>query len=235
MTRVPVPRVSATGRATVAIGGDSYGDVYATYHPEPPRPVRWPVLIGRPPLRADAYQARVDLCEELDRALDSGGTVLITEVLAGDGGTGKSQLAAAAFERARAPLDLAIWVNAASRAQAIVLPPGEVADSADAEERADTFLRWLTTTSRSWVMVLDDLADPQDLQDLWPSGRHGRVLVTTRRRDAAVLARGHVVNVGVFHPRESLAYLTQKLSAVKPPGWPRISDTCRLRSRRLPP
>jgi hypothetical protein len=40
------------------------------------------------------------------------------------------------------------------------------------------------------------------------------VLVTTRRRDAAMTGHGRaVVDVGVFRPEESVAYLTDKLTA----------------------
>ena len=39
------------------------------------------------------------------------------------------------------------------------------------ESVAAQFLGWLSETSRPWLVVLDDLADPADLDGLWPSGR----------------------------------------------------------------
>ena len=60
--------------------------------------------------------------------------------------------------------------------------------------------------------MLDDLADPADLDGLWPSGRAGRVLVTCA--DAAAVPRGmQVMPVGLFNSREALSYLTERLSA----------------------
>jgi len=54
-------------------------------------------------------------------------------------------------------------------------------------------------------LVLDDLRCPEDLQGLWPNaGRHGRVVVTTHRRDPGLSRADRVlVEVGVFAPEES--------------------------------
>ncbi|HSV66346.1 MAG TPA: tetratricopeptide repeat protein, partial [Mycobacteriales bacterium] len=189
----------------INVQGDYY---YATF----PR-VEWPVTVGRPPLRADAYQERPALQGTLAAALAGGGMT----VVAGDGGTGKTQLAAAVFDTARGAVDLALWVNATSRAAVL----GAYADAyvitqqagspLDTERQAELFLGWLSGTARPWVVVLDDVADPADLTGLWPTGPAGRVIVTTRRRDAALLARGQVIRVDTFTPAESLAYLTAKL------------------------
>ena len=80
------------------------------------------------------------------------------------------------------------------------------------ESVAAQFLSWLDETSRSWLVVLDDLADPADLDGLWPAGRTGRVLMTCA--DAAAVPRGvKVLPVGRFNPRETVGYLTARLSA----------------------
>ena len=183
------------------------------------RPVEWPVVVGRPPLRADAYQERPALRDALAAALAERRTAVVTQVVAGDGGRGKTQLAAAAFERTRAAAELAVWVTAASR-PAVVSAYAEAyaathpaAGPGDAGQHAERFLTWLSATARPWVVVLDDVADPADLAGLWPAGPTGQVIVTTRRRDAAMRARGTVIDVGVFLPAESLAYLTEKLGA----------------------
>lgn len=226
---MPEPTVWADGHAAVAVGRDAR-DIRTEYHYHavPAGPVHWPVSVGRPPLAADAFQERPGLSDSLDHALSDAGTVLVSEVIAGDGGTGKTQLAAAALRRARTELDLAVWVGAGSRSDvlaayaqahaAVGLPADRWGPDADAPELARAFLDWLSGTERAWMVVLDDLADPDDLVDLWPAGPHGRVLVTTRRRDAAMLARGRLVDVGVFSPAEALTYLTDKLGKV--PGLP---------------
>src|SRR5262249_54799405 len=76
------------------------------------------------------------------------------------------------------------------------------------------FLEWLAGTGRRWLVVLDDVADPADLAGQWPSGRAGRGLVTTRRRDAAMARAGHLVDVGVFTPAEAAAYPAEKLTGI---------------------
>jgi hypothetical protein len=184
-------------------------------------PVRWPVVIGVPPLAAEAFQERPELRAAIEVGLVSGRTAVVTQVVAGDGGTGKTQLATNAFTRAGDDTDLRVWVSAISRvavlaayAQAaeIVQAPG-AAGVGEVEQRARLFLSWLATTDRSWLVVLDDVAEPADLRGLWPQGKAGRVLVTTRRRDASLTGAGRVViRVGVFTPAEAAGYLRGKLA-----------------------
>jgi tetratricopeptide (TPR) repeat protein len=139
--------------------------------------------------------------------------------------SGKTQLAAAFAESLwQSPgLDLLVWIQATSRASVL---SGYTAATAAATGRdqasscesvAGQFLSWLGETSRSWLVVLDDLADPADLDGLWPTGPAGRVLVTCI--DAAAIPRGmQVLPVGLFNSREALGYLMERLSAN--PGQP---------------
>jgi hypothetical protein len=182
--------------------------------------VTWPVLAGRPPLRADAFQERPRLRDAVRQHLTGAGS---TVVIVGDGGTGKTQLATAAFDDARGPgVDLAVWVPATSRSGVISgyaqahAAVGRSAGHGDAQRDAEAFLSWLATTDRSWIVVLDDVVDPRDLARLWPTGSTGHVVVTTRRRDAALLARGGMVDVDVFTPAEAAAYLHAKLGHTDP-------------------
>jgi hypothetical protein len=170
-------------------------------------------------LLADAFQTRPGLAAAIDSALEAGSPAVVTQVVAGDGGTGKTQLAASAFGRALPGMDVAVWVSATSR-QAVTAAFAEVwglvhgAGGGDSQRDAAAFLTWLETTDRSWIVVLDDLVDPGDVSGLWPQGPSGRVLVTTRRRDAALAGHGRtLVDVGVYSPDEAMAFLTRKLSA----------------------
>lgn len=195
--------------------------------------VTWPVLAGRPPLRADAFQERPRLRDTVQQLLRGGGS---TVVIAGGGGTGKTQLAAAAFDdvRRRLGVDLAVWVPATSRAGVVSgyaqahAALGRSAGHGDAQRDAEAFLSWLATTDRSWIVVLDDVGDPGDLARLWPTGPTGRVVVTTRRRDAALLARGSMVDVDVFAPAEAMAYLHAKLGQTDPPVPDLASEAAEL-------
>lgn len=125
-----------------------------------------------------------------------------------------------------------VWVTAGSR-QAVVERYAQAgvelcrADPNNQERAAESFLAWLAPGAGGrpcrWLVVLDDLADPEDLSGLWPpAGPHGRVLVTTRRRDAALAFGGRPpIEVGLFTDREASAYLTDCLAGhgrTAPPG-----------------
>jgi tetratricopeptide (TPR) repeat protein len=182
-----------------------------------------PVLVGRPPLRADAFQERPVLRDAFAGNTTTDRTATMGQVITGDGGTGKTQLAAAAFAAALRDVDIAVWINARTRSDVVATYARAYAavrsivptqDEGEAEQQATNLLGWLATTGQRWLIVLDDVADPADLRGLWPSGTGGRVIVTTRRRDAELLARGQVVDVNTFRRTESLAYLAAKLNGV---------------------
>ena len=91
----------------------------------------------------------------LEAATQDGGTVVLTQVLAGIGGVGKTQLAAAYARRAWAEgVGVLVWVNAATRdgavsayadaALALGLP---LADRDDPEKSARAFLARAETTA----------------------------------------------------------------------------------------
>jgi hypothetical protein len=183
-------------------------------------PMSWPHRVGVVPGQAEAFQRR-GVAAALDEVA-VGGSAVPCQVLAGTGGVGKTQLAAA-YARAAwqaGTVDLLAWVTAGSRdavVAAYAQAGAEVADAdvADPQRAAGQFLTWLETTGRRWLVVLDDLANPADLRGLWPPASvHGRVLVTTRRRDAMLSGAGRrLVDVGLFTAGEAIAYLTANLAA----------------------
>ena len=82
-----------------------------------------------------------------------------------------------------------------------------------AESVAARLLSWLSATDQPWLVVLDDLQDPTDLDGLWPEGPAGRVLVTGTQSSLAAGRRGtQVIPVGFFSVREALNCLTERLS-----------------------
>jgi len=195
-------------------------EVLAAPHPDhgvSAMPGAPPVRVGVIPPLADCFQDRSEL--EAVRELDSGGTAVLTQVLSGLGGVGKSQVAAAFARSQAARVDVLVWITAASR-EAIV---GGYATAAaelgcptveGLQQAADWFLAWLQRTGRTWLVVLDDLQDPADMVGLWPDGSGGRTLVTTRRTDSA-LSRGgrRRIDVGLFTPRQACQYLADKLQS----------------------
>jgi hypothetical protein len=190
-----------------------------------PMPISWPVRVGHASLLSDVYESRPVLRRAIDAAWTPSGPSARTLVLTGDGGTGKTQLAAAIFREVVGETDLAVWVTASSRVAVVdaLAEAGRRTDpsgsSGDSERDAASFLAWLETTSRAWIIVLDDVAEPADVLGLWPSGECGSLIVTTRRRDAVLVTRAQAVfDVGVFTPEEARHFLTQKLGLSADPG-----------------
>ncbi|MFD3314224.1 NB-ARC domain-containing protein [Streptomyces sp. NPDC058694] len=186
------------------------------------QPACWPHRVGAIPSRAQSYQHRNE-SDLLRRAITAGRpTRKLCYVLSGLGGVGKTQLAA---DLARSlvdaeELDVLVWVDATSEssvrsgyAQAGV----ELcrADPENEEQAARQFLNWLeypTERPCRWLIVLDDVADPDDLRELWPSPDHGRTVVTTRRRDSVLAGTDRsFIPVGLFTKADSLAYLASAL------------------------
>ena len=121
-----------------------------------------------------------------------------------------------------------VWVSATSR-EAIVagfaqaaMTVGAAEAPLSAEAAADRFTGWLARTRRPWALILDDLVSLEDLEDLWPAGPAGQVVVTTRLPEAAFRSGSdqaahaapgpRIAPVGGFSRREVLAYLSARLT-----------------------
>jgi hypothetical protein len=218
---------------TNVVQGDNLGVQAGTIHDgvhfhQSTRPiVALPHRAGIVPPRAASFQDRA-AAGLVAGVLDQGDTVVLTSdgaattsVLSGLGGVGKTQLAVDYAERlwSARGVELLVWVTADSR-DAIVSSYARLAtDLTGVEERepergAQRLLEWLAGTAARWLVVLDDLQSPRDLDGLWPpTTPTGRVVVTTRRRDAAL--RGHrrrLVEIGVFTPTEAHDYLRAALT-----------------------
>ncbi|MEU9417382.1 FxSxx-COOH system tetratricopeptide repeat protein [Streptomyces sp. NPDC048272] len=243
MPGVGAVRVSGTGNATGSEGAVvNTGYVHQvsietlTVEQRPLRePASWPHQVGVIPSPARSFQSRGE-AGRLRSAVEGGGTAVLSQVLTGMGGVGKTQLAA---DYARAAwddggLDVLVWVTASAQSPVVsgYAQAGVAlcrADPEDTEQAAKQFLAWLAPKPGQrpcrWLVVLDDVADPGDLivhpddpanrYSLWPpASPHGRTLITTRRRDAALFGEGRRrIEVGLFTPDESVAYLTASLTA----------------------
>lgn len=223
--------VSRTGAATASEGGLANTgyltiDGFTLVQQAAPRtPAAWPHQVGVIPSRALSFQHRAEV-DQMRAAVDGGGTTALARVLTGTGGVGKTQLAADYARTAwdSGEVDVLVWISASSRsaitagyAQAGV----EVlaADPGDPEQAARAFLAWLEPKAGQkpcrWLVVLDDVADPADMRGWWPPAScHGRALVTTRRREAALTGAGRRrLLVGLFTSQEAAAYLTAVFAA----------------------
>ncbi|WP_336112441.1 tetratricopeptide repeat protein [Streptomyces sp. PTD9-10] len=185
--------------------------------------VSWPVEVGPVPALASAFQPRSVLRERVDGARAAGGAVVLTQVLSGGGGVGKTQLAAAyATDALKDGVDLVVWV-AATEAQQVITQYAQAAarirlpgaDGQDPQADARALLEWLATTPRRWLVVLDDITDPAALNGWWPVSRtdSGWVLATTRLNDALLTGGGRTrIPIDVYTPDEAHTYLQARLA-----------------------
>ncbi|MCK2243721.1 MULTISPECIES: FxSxx-COOH system tetratricopeptide repeat protein [unclassified Crossiella] len=193
---------------------------------EPPPATRQ--IFGALPPRAHAFQHRLEATQLRAVSAAHGTAVLVgscSHLVRGLGGVGKTQLAA---EHARTlwndgALDLLMWITATSRDAILTAyahaaserhPRSSAALPQATELLAQRWLSLLNTTSLRWLVVLDDVQDPADIFGLWPPHcPNGQVVVTTRRRDAALTSDSrHLIDVALFTPQESLDFLTTRLS-----------------------
>jgi tetratricopeptide (TPR) repeat protein len=187
-----------------------------------------PLLSGIVPPVAERYYPRAVPGLDL-RGLLPGRTIVLTPgqqtaaTPPAHGGTGKTQLAAGfaqALWNARA-VDVLVWVTAGSREAVLTgfASAASVIGAADLDEDAATaasrFRTWLAGTRHPWALFIDDLADPADLDNSWPSGPSGQVIITTRL-PAAELERAagdlSIVPVGALAGRDALSYLFSMLA-----------------------
>jgi len=114
---------------------------------------------------------------------------------------------------------LLVWVAATSRASVLSGYMEAAAaigadDGSKAESVASNFIGWLSQTTRPWLVVLDDLRNAADLEDLWPEGPAGRVLITTANSATVSVERQALaLPVRDFSMREGLSYLMGRLTA----------------------
>jgi len=194
----------------------------------PVRQAVWPVRLGVVPPLAGSFSPRPETGLGLAGSLVPGETTILCpaadggtpDPLAPTGGTGKTQLAAALAHSLwqAGAVEVLVWLTASRRDAVIAGYAQALHDIGAAEPGAEPgaaaarFLAWLASTSRPWLIVLDDLTDPADLEGLWPQGPAGHVVVTSRQDSAALRSEGRrVVQIGVFSRREALSYLTATL------------------------
>ncbi|WP_371599318.1 tetratricopeptide repeat protein [Streptomyces sp. NBC_00564] len=123
----------------------------------------------------------------LDAAFAIAGEVVV-QALHGLGGVGKSTLAAH-WARTRSRSSPQWWITAESPASldsgladfAIALHPAFKTVETGADELREWALAWLAA-HRNWLIVLDNVDDPQDVRPVIErAGRGGRFLITSRR------------------------------------------------------
>ncbi len=199
--------------------------------PSPNQPAGLPARrfrVGEVPPLAEGFTERPDTARGIVDALVPGSTVALvpgSTFAEGPqnwlGACGKTQIAVLLAESlwGSGAIDILVWISATSRSsvltgyvEASVAATG-IEPSGTAESVAARFVNWLATTSRRWLVVLDDLPDAAELEGLWPEGPAGRVIITSAQATVVTGRRGtQVYPVGFFSTREALGCVTERLS-----------------------
>ena len=177
--------------------------------PSPHRPATWHVPPRNPDFTGrDSLLVRVR--ETLQRAFPG------MAVLQGLGGVGKTQLSIEYAHRFASDYDT-VWVIDSDQPELITSQFAELAVAigaatpvADAQTAATAAITELRDGKR-WLLVFDNVEDPDHLSGLLPDGQ-GHVLVTTRAGMWQEI--GSLIAVDEFSRAESTALLTTRVAAL---------------------
>jgi len=216
---------TASGERSKAIGGDVSSSIIAdtiTLTPEAleslhPKSTEPPGKISNIPHPHNPnFTGRVDLLDSLHEALTSGQYVAFTQTQAitGLGGVGKTQLALEYTYRHLADYEIVWWVKSeepatlaadyASLAAKLDLPEKT---SPDQNAIIGVVKSWLEQNV-GWLMVFDNVQDPEDLEDYLPHTGGGHVIVTSRNPNWGGIVR--TLPVDVFSRAESIEFLRNR-------------------------
>jgi hypothetical protein len=144
--------------AKLVASGIHIGDVFVGHGRDPDTARAGRVRFGIPRLVAHFTGRETELAG-IEGALGRSPQAVITQTISGLGGVGKTQLAAAYVQRHADEYEVVAWIRAedggiadlASLASYVLPPlPGLTPD-----EQAHRVLRWLGSTERSWLLILD--------------------------------------------------------------------------------
>jgi tetratricopeptide (TPR) repeat protein len=175
------------------------------------RPTRFPGALPKiwdlPCSRNTNFVGKDRLLEDLHSTLAS---VSMT-ALVGPGGIGKTQTALEYAHRYASAYDMVFWIRAGQSVQLtsdyvrlaaiLSLPEQNITDQPKLMRAVHDWL----SSNPGWLLIFDDVLDPEDLKNLVPSPG-GHVLVTSRCRDRH---RGVLVEVPGFSRRDAAVYLGQ--------------------------
>ncbi|MEV7007206.1 FxSxx-COOH system tetratricopeptide repeat protein [Streptosporangium sp. NPDC051022] len=199
----PAPAATASGKGAVAAGRDNTGQVTTgpqspIYAPRlepgsllPARQVQVPPHEPVRHLEAPRAQQFVGRDQELERLREmltgEGAPVVVRQVVYGMGGVGKSELARQYAHTYQDRYPVAWWITAdsprnlqqglAALATALHPPVGLICD---VEQAATWALDWLQAHP-GWLVVLDNVEDPDDIRLCLDRLSAGHLVITTRR------------------------------------------------------
>ncbi|QRV92221.1 kinesin light chain [Ceratobasidium sp. AG-Ba] len=136
------------------------------------------------------FTGRRDTIEQIVACISGGNTQRCVFVLYGLGGSGKTQLALKTVQQTWDNWTDVVFVDATTHETAMATLAG-FANEKNIGNSHDSALKWLGNQRERWLMIVDNADDPDvDIRRYFPTGDHGSILVTTRIKQHAALARG---------------------------------------------
>jgi tetratricopeptide (TPR) repeat protein len=164
------------------------------------------------PAVAASFTGREEELDALDDALGVADRAVITQTITGLGGVGKSQLAARYVQQRADGYDIVAWIRAEDGGiadlSALAGKLGASVEGLSPSVRAQIALVWLCAGAQRWLLVLDNVERPEQLEYCRPRTGSGRVLVTSR--DRTLRQFGPVLSVDVFDENTATTYLTDR-------------------------
>jgi tetratricopeptide (TPR) repeat protein len=169
----------------------------------------------RMPIARNAhFTGRDKTLQDLRHQLSQDDSLSRVQVLHGPGGIGKTQTAAEFAYRFRDSYGVLWWMSA-ENSTSVEMSLAELARTlglADRDDIAPAELRRVLfkhlDSRHDWLLIFDDAVDLQSIRGLWPAGRTGQIIVTSRSPNWAEVARPFPI--GVFERKESVDFLLHR-------------------------
>jgi Domain of unknown function (DUF4062)/NB-ARC domain len=155
--------------------------------PGPAEVAASPATHNLPRRPARVFVGRHSALGQLRGALAVGASAVVTQAVYGLGGVGKSELALHHAHACRADYPLIWWITAEDQAQ---IQAGlaalaarlcqQIAQAGTTAEAAGWATAWLQAHPR-WLLILDNVNNPADVEPLLGQLTGGHILITTRR------------------------------------------------------
>ncbi len=180
--------------------------------------------------RNPVFTGREDALAALHRALEGGGTAVVTQMAAvtGLGGIGKSQTALEYAYRHRGDYRVVWWIEAetaagldrgvAELAAELRLPD---ADPADPARTRAALCRWLER-ERGWLLILDNATGPEPLRSYLPTTPAGQVVITSRHPHWG--RYGASVPIDTWPREMSIRFLAKRTGRDDPAGAAALAE-----------
>jgi DNA-binding SARP family transcriptional activator len=218
----PAPETRAVYERIRAQAGEHAARDASRARPEA-RPSAVPAVASLPPIwnvphrRNPNFVGREALLLGIEATLAGGGPAALTQAMVGLGGIGKTQCALEYAYRHAGDYQTVWWVRAEEPAQlaadyAALASPLGLPEKATPDQRTivGAVRAWLERNG-GWLLIFDNVPDPQAVMDYLPRAGGGHALITSRSQNWGRTATAVVVPV--LPQEEAVSFLEQRT------GW----------------